>query len=201
MALVVSGGHSELVYMENDDSFKIVGTTLDDAIGETYDKVARVIGLEYPGGPKIDKLAKEGKTTYPLPTPKVEGLNFSFSGLKNAALQLVNKMNMKHEEINKADLCCSFQEVALNVLIDKTKKALKEYPNTKTILSAGGVSANSRLRELMSENFSNYNLILPPLKYCTDNATMIGVAAFHYLKHERFVNFDASSKPSMSIEE
>ena len=201
MALVVSGGHSELVYMENDDSFKIVGTTLDDAIGETYDKVARVIDLEYPGGPKIDKLAKEGKTTYPLPTPKVEGLNFSFSGLKNAALQLVNKMNMKHEEINKADLCCSFQEVALNVLIDKTKKALKEYPNTKTILSAGGVSANSRLRELMSENFSNYNLILPPLKYCTDNATMIGVAAFHYLKHERFVNFDASSKPSMSIEE
>lgn len=201
MALVVSGGHSELVYMESDDSFKIIGTTLDDAVGETYDKVARVIGLEYPGGPKIDKLAKEGKTTYPLPTPKVEGLNLSFSGLKNATLQLVNKMNMKHEEINKADLCCSFQEVALNVLIDKTKKALKEYPETKTILTAGGVSANSRLRELMSENFSGYNLILPPLKYCTDNATMIGVAAFHYLKHERFVSFDASSKPSMSIEE
>ena len=201
MALVVSGGHSELVYMESDDSFKIIGTTLDDAVGETYDKVARVIGIEYPGGPKIDKLAKEGKTTYPLPTPKVEGLNFSFSGLKNATLQLVNKMNMKHEEINKADLCCSFQEVALNVLIDKTKKALKEYPETKTILTAGGVSANSRLRELMSENFSGYNLILPPLKYCTDNATMIGVAAFHYLKHERFVSFDASSKPSMSIEE
>ena len=201
MALVVSGGHSELVYMESDDSFKIIGTTLDDAVGETYDKVARVIGLEYPGGPKIDKLAKEGNTTYPLPTPKVEGLNFSFSGLKNATLQLVNKMNMKHEEINKADLCCSFQEVALNVLIDKTKKALKEYPETKTILTAGGVSANSRLRELMSENFSGYNLILPPLKYCTDNATMIGVAAFHYLKHERFVSFDASSKPSMSIEE
>lgn len=201
MALVVSGGHSELVYMESDDSFKIIGTTLDDAVGETYDKVARVIGLEYPGGPKIDKLAKEGKMTYPLPTPKVEGLNFSFSGLKNATLQLVNKMNMKHEEINKADLCCSFQEVALNVLIDKTKKALKEYPQTKTILTAGGVSANSRLREMMSENFSAYNLILPPLKYCTDNATMIGVAAFHYLKHERFVSFDASSKPSMSIEE
>lgn len=201
MALVVSGGHSELVYMENDDNFKIVGTTLDDAIGETYDKVARVIGLEYPGGPKIDKLAKEGKLTYPLPTPKVEGLNFSFSGLKNATLQLVNKMNMKHEEINKPDLCCSFQEVALNALIDKTKKALKEYPETKTILTAGGVSANSRLRDLMSENFSDYNLILPPLKYCTDNATMIGVAAFHYLKHKRFVNFDASSKPSMSIEE
>ena len=186
MALVVSGGHSELVYMENDDSFKIVGTTLDDAVGESYDKVARVIGLEYPGGPKIDKLSKEGKP---------------FSGLKNATLQLVNKMNMKHEEINKADLSCSFQEVALNVLIDKLKKALKEYPDTKTVLTAGGVSANSRLRELMSENFSNYNLILPPLKYCTDNATMIGVAAFHYLEHGKFVEFDASSKPSMSIEE
>ena len=108
---------------------------------------------------------------------------------------------MKHEEINKADLSCSFQEVALNVLIDKLKKALKEYPDTKTVLTAGGVSANSRLRELMSENFSNYDLILPPLKYCTDNATMIGVAAFHYLEHGKFVEFDASSKPSMSIEE
>lgn len=201
MALVVSGGHSELVYMENDDSFKIVGTTLDDAVGESYDKVARVIGLEYPGGPKIDKLSKEGKPSYPLPTPKVDGLNFSFSGLKNATLQLVNKMNMKHEEINKADLSCSFQEVALSVLIDKLKKALKEYPDTKTVLTAGGVSANSRLRELMSENFSNYDLILPPLKYCTDNATMIGVAAFHYLEHGKFVELDASSKPSMSIEE
>ena len=201
MALVVSGGHSELVYMENDDSFKIVGTTLDDAVGESYDKVARVIVLEYPGGPKIDKLSKEGKPSYPLPTPKVDGLNFSFSGLKNATLQLVNKMNMKHEEINKADLSCSFQEVALSVLIDKLKKALKEYPDTKTVLTAGGVSANSRLRELMSENFSNYDLILPPLKYCTDNATMIGVAAFHYLEHGKFVEFDASSKPSMSIEE
>lgn len=201
MALVVSGGHSELVYMENDDSFKIIGTTLDDAVGESYDKVARVIGLEYPGGPKIDKLSKEGKKNYELPTPRVDGYNFSFSGLKNAALQLVNKMNMKNEEVNKADLSYAFQETALNLLVNKTLKALEEYKDVKTVVVAGGVAANSRLRELMQEKIKGPDVILPPLKYCTDNATMIGVAAMHYLKHNKFVTLDAESKPNMSIED
>jgi len=200
MALVVSGGHTELVYVENDDSFKIIGTTLDDAIGEAYDKVARVIHEAYPGGPVIDKLAKDGKENYHLPTPKVDGLNFSFSGLKNAVSQLVKKEEEQGNKINNNDLAYAFQEVALSTLINKTKLALKEYP-CKSLVLAGGVAANSRLRELMSENFKDIDLILPPLKYCTDNALMIAVAALHYLKHEKFVSLDASSMPSMSIED
>lgn len=200
MSLVVSGGHTELVYIEDDDHFKIIGTTLDDAIGESYDKVARVIGLEYPGGPKIDKLAKEGKKHYELPTPKVDGLNFSFSGLKNATLQLVKKLERNGEKVNTADLAYAFQEVALKSLINKTKKALEEYP-CKMFVIAGGVAANSRLRQLVEEEIKGVETILPPLKYCTDNATMIGVAAFHYLKHQKFVPLNAESKANMSIED
>ena len=200
MALVVSGGHSELVYIENENDFKIIGTTLDDAVGESYDKVARVIGLEYPGGPKIDKLSKEGKKHYNLPTPKVDGLNFSFSGLKNATSQLVKKIENSEEELNKADLAYEFQEVALNSLIKKAKLALKQYPS-KMFVIAGGVAANSRLRELVEKEITGVKKILPPLKYCTDNATMIGVAAFHYLNNKKFVELSASSLPNMSIED
>ncbi|MBQ6216283.1 MAG: tRNA (adenosine(37)-N6)-threonylcarbamoyltransferase complex transferase subunit TsaD [Erysipelotrichaceae bacterium] len=200
MALVVSGGHTELVYIENDQSFKIIGTTLDDAIGEAYDKVARVMKEAYPGGPVIDRLAKGGKPHYQLPTPKVDGLNFSFSGLKNAVLQLVKKEENAGNEINKEDLAYAFQEVALNTLVKKTKIAVEQYP-CKSVVIAGGVAANSRLRQLMSENFSDHDLILPPLKYCTDNALMIACAALHYLKAGKFVGFDASSMPSMSIED
>lgn len=198
MALVVSGGHTELVYMENDNSFKIIGTTLDDAIGETYDKVARVLGLSYPGGPKIDALAKEGKTNYHLPTPKVAAYDFSFSGLKNATIQLVNKLNNK-EELIPADLAYAFQETALHCLVNKSIKAIADYP-VKQFILAGGVACNSRLRQLVSENITDVKVTLPPLKYCTDNATMIAASAFHYLKHGEFVDFSASSMPSMSIE-
>ena len=128
LAVVVSGGNTELVLMKEHLNFEIIGETKDDAIGESFDKVARVLGLEYPGGPKIDKLAKEGKKNYTLPKPKVDGLNFSFSGLKNASLQLVNILERNGEELNKADLAYAFQETALNCLIDKTIKALEEYP-------------------------------------------------------------------------
>lgn len=200
MALVVSGGHTELVYIENDESFKIIGTTLDDAIGEAYDKVARLMHGLYPGGPFIDNLAKNGKAHYELPMPKVDGLNFSFSGLKNAVLQLVKKEEKLGNEINKEDLAYAFQERALGLLIKKTKLALEQY-ECKSVVIAGGVACNSRLRELMSENFSNYDLILPPLKYCTDNALMIACAGMHYLKNNKFVSFDAPSLSSMSIED
>ena len=200
MALVVSGGHTELVYVKNDQDFKIIGTTLDDAIGEAYDKVARIIHEAYPGGPVIDRLAKEGKRTYQLPTPKVGDLNFSFSGLKNAVNTLVKKEIEKGNEINKNDLACSFQETALNCLIKKTKEALDLYPCNCLVL-AGGVAANSRLRELMQENFTDIDLILPPLKYCTDNALMIACAALHYLKYGKCVAFEYPSQPSMSIED
>ncbi len=198
LALVVSGGHTELVYMKDDNSFEILGTTLDDAIGETYDKVARVLGLEYPGGPKIDKLAKEGKANYSLPTPKVDRYNFSFSGLKNASIQLVNKLKAS-DELIPADLAYAFQETALHCLIDKSLKVIHDF-DVKQFIIAGGVACNSRLRELVLENIKDIKVTLPPLKYCTDNATMIAVAAFHYLNHHQFVDFDSSSKPSMSIE-
>lgn len=198
LALVVSGGHTELVYMKDDNSFKIIGTTLDDAIGETYDKVARVLGLEYPGGPKIDALASSGKANYTLPTPKIDAYNFSFSGLKNATIQLVNKLKANDELID-ADLAYAFQETALHCLIDKSLKAIDEL-DVKQFILAGGVACNSRLRELVSENIKGIKVTLPPLKYCTDNATMIAAAAFHYYKHRLFVDFSAASKPSMSIE-
>ncbi len=201
LALVVSGGHSELVYIENDESFRILGTTLDDAVGEAYDKVARILHEAYPGGPVIDALAKKGKPHYELTLPRVEGLNFSFSGLKNSVLQLSKKLERNGEEMVKEDMAYAFQETALKHLIAKTKKALEEHPEVKTVLIAGGVAANSRLRELMKENVTDRKLILPPLKYCTDNATMIACAAFHYLDHGRFVSLDASSMPSMSIED
>ena len=200
MALVVSGGHTELVYVKNDQSFEIIGTTLDDAIGEAYDKVARVMDEAYPGGPAIDRLAKQGKPHYHLPIPKVDGLNFSFSGLKNAVLQLVKKEEANGNEINKNDLAFAFQEAALTSLINKTKIALEQYP-CRSLVLAGGVAANSRLRTLMEENFKDIDLILPPLKYCTDNALMIAVAAFHYYNNGKFVDFSAPSKPSMSIED
>ena len=200
MALVVSGGHTELVYIENDQSFKIIGSTLDDAIGEAYDKVARVMHGLYPGGPFIDKLAKQGKPHYELPMPKVDGLNFSFSGLKNAAFQLVKREEMQGKEIVSEDLAYAFQERALGLLIKKTKMALQEY-DCKSVVIAGGVACNSRLRELMQENFSDYDLILPPLKYCTDNALMIACAGMHYLKNGKFVDFDAPSMSTMSIED
>ena len=200
MALVVSGGHTELVYIENDQSFRIIGTTLDDAVGEAYDKVARLMNEAYPGGPVIDRLAKQGVEHYQLPTPKVDGYDFSFSGLKNAVAQLVKREEEAGNQINKYDLAYAFQEVALHSLIAKTKEALKEYP-CRSVVRAGGVAAKSRLRELMSQNFADMDLILPPLKYCTDNARMIACAAFHYLRANKFVSMDAPSKPSMSIED
>lgn len=200
LALVVSGGHTELVYMKDEDSFEIVGTTLDDAIGEAYDKVARILHLQYPGGPKIDKLSKEGKPHYELPMPKVDGYNLSFSGLKNACLQLNQRLERKGEKLVDADLAYAFQETALHHILNKTLKVMKDYP-VKHVLIAGGVACNSRLRELMSENIKDAKLTLPPLKYCTDNATMIGVAAFKELKHNRFVGFDAPSNPSMDLDD
>ena len=199
LALVVSGGHTELVYMRDEDSFEILGTTQDDAIGEAYDKVARILNLEYPGGPKIDKLSKLGKPHYQLPTPKVDGYNFSFSGLKNACLQLEQRLKRNGEELIGEDLAYAFQEVALHHLLDKTLKVMNDY-EVKHVLIAGGVACNSRLRELMSENIKDAKLTLPPLKYCTDNATMIGVAALKEFNRQRFVSLDASSMPSMPID-
>jgi N6-L-threonylcarbamoyladenine synthase len=181
IALVVSGGHTDLIYMDKHYTFKKIGGTLDDAVGEAYDKVAKVIGLEYPGGPLIDKLSVIGEDTYNLPIPlDDDSYNFSFSGLKSAVINLVHNEEQRGNSINKENLARSFQERVIHILTKKTMRALKEY-NINTLLIAGGVSANSALRKefdrICKEN--NINLIVPPVKYCTDNAAMIATAGYY----------------------
>ena len=180
LALVVSGGHTELVYMKEHYSFEVLGETLDDAVGEAYDKVGRVMDLQYPAGAKVDKLAHEGKPTYHLPVyADKDSYNFSFSGLKSAVLNLVNTAKMKGEEIDTKDLACSFQNSVTTVLTEKTIKAAKEY-KVNQIVVAGGVAANKGLREKLSEaaNKENIKLTFPKMVYCTDNAVMIAVAGY-----------------------
>lgn len=182
LALVVSGGHTELVLMKGHYQFEILGQTLDDAVGEAYDKVGRVLDLTYPAGAALDKLAHEGKPTYDLPHVYLDKdtFDFSLSGLKSAVINLVNKCHMKHLEINKADLACSFQESVVSVLVDKTIHAAKKY-QVKHILLAGGVAANRGLRERMDEEvkkLTGVKLTYPSMKYCTDNAAMIAVSGY-----------------------
>jgi N6-L-threonylcarbamoyladenine synthase len=181
IALVVSGGHTDLIYMKEDYSFEKIGGTLDDAVGEAYDKVAKVIGLDYPGGPLIDKLSTIGSDTYSLPIPMDDdSYNFSFSGLKSAVINLVHNEEQRGNTIIKENLAKSFQERVISILTKKTMRAIKEY-NVSTLLLAGGVSANSGLRDTFTTLCQNnsIDLIIPPIKYCTDNAAMIATAAYY----------------------
>lgn len=199
IALLVSGGNTELIYMKDHFDFEIIGETLDDAVGESYDKVARVMGLEYPGGPKVDKLAHEGEPTYKIPRVYLgnDNYNFSFSGLKSHIINLHHNAMQRGEEINAANLCRSFQDSVVEVLVDKTLKAAKNY-NVKQIIVAGGVSANKGLKErfnLMNNN--NFEICIPSIKYCTDNAAMIAVAGYYQYKKtnkadDMTLNADAS---------
>lgn len=202
MALVISGGHSQLVWMENDYDFKVIGTTRDDAIGEAYDKVARVLGLGYPGGPKIDKIAKEGKPHYTLPTPKSQNpYDFSFSGLKTSVLQLIQREEKKGEEIVPADVAYAFQETALGDMVKKTVAAVEEY-KPKTLVLAGGVAANSRLRVMITEAMESHKdtkLIIPPLSCCTDNAAMIGASGYVAYQHKLFGDLSAAADPGLMM--
>lgn len=201
LALVVSGGHTELVLMEDDYKFKVIAKTLDDAIGEVYDKVARVLDLPYPGGPNIEKYAAQGKNTYKLPIPMNNNeLNFSFSGLKSAVINLAHNEKQRGNEIRKYDLACSFQTVAIDELVRKTRQAIEET-NTKRLIIAGGVSANKYLREKFEELTKEYNveLTIPQLKYCTDNAAMIACAAYPlYLKKE-FTDFSLNGESTCDL--
>lgn len=185
VALLVSGGNTELIYMKDHFSFEILGETLDDAVGEAYDKVARVVGLGYPGGPKVDKLAQEGEDTYHLPRVTLGGdnYNFSFSGLKSAVINLNHNANQRNEKIDVKNLCRSFQESVTDVLVDKALKACKEY-NVKQLIVAGGVSANKGLKEkLYSKNKDkNLEICIPSIKYCTDNAAMLACAGYYQYK-------------------
>ena len=203
LAVVVSGGNTELVLMKEHLNFEIIGETKDDAIGESFDKVARVLGLPYPGGIQIDKLAKEGKHTYNLPTPLHDGsLNVSYSGLKTAVINLVHKLEQNNEEVNINDLAKSFQDVAVNMIIDRVKKAVNLY-EIKEIVLAGGVSANSYLRQEIVNLFKNSNIkvIIPPLWCTTDNAAMIAKVASHLYERNIFAPLSIGVYPSWRIED
>ena len=203
LAVVVSGGNTELVLMKEHLNFEIIGETKDDAIGESFDKVARVLGLPYPGGIQIDKLAKEGKHTYNLPTPLHDGsLNVSYSGLKTAVINLVHKLEQNNEKVNINDLAKSFQDVAVNMIIDRVKKAVNLY-EIKEIVLAGGVSANSYLRQEIVNLFKNSNIkvIIPPLWCTTDNAAMIAKVASHLYERNIFAPLSIGVDPSWRIED
>lgn len=203
ISLIVSGGHTELIKMNDHLEFEVIGETLDDAVGEAYDKVARVIGLPYPGGPEIDRLSKEGKDTYDFPRAlQDDSYNFSFSGLKSHVINKLHNEKQKNIEINKADVARSFQESVVDVLTTKTMRALKDK-DIKTLIVAGGVAANSALRDrfetLTKEN--NINLYIPSLKYCTDNAAMIGAVAYELYKQKTFANLNLNGQNYIDIEE
>jgi N6-L-threonylcarbamoyladenine synthase len=191
LAAVISGGHTQIIYMERHDHFEIIGTTRDDAIGECFDKVAKILGLPYPGGPAIANAAKNGNPTkYHLPIPKVNGLDFSFSGIKTAVLRAVQKeLNLpittpsyelqKHlSEQQIADFAASFQATAVDILIKKLKKAAETHP-AKSVLLAGGVSANQLLREELKKHFEKtHKVYFPEPKFSTDNGAMVASAAY-----------------------
>lgn len=204
LALVVSGGHTELIYMKDEWSFEVLGTTQDDAIGEAFDKVGRVLGLPYPGGVYIDKLSKQGKNIYKLPKPKPEKeLDFSFSGLKSGVLQFIKRMERQNETFKPEDLACSFQETAISCLLERADKALERY-DVKQFVLAGGVAANSCLREHvlndLQKKYPAVECLIPPLSCCTDNAAMIGVAGSVAYRHGVRADFDVSADPGMDIE-
>jgi N6-L-threonylcarbamoyladenine synthase len=188
LALTISGGHTQLVKVEDYFDMEILGETIDDAVGEAFDKSAKLLGLPYPGGPLIDRYAQEGNAkAFEFPKPHVEGLNFSFSGLKTAVLYFLQKNLAKNPyfiEENRPDICASIQHTIVSILLDKLKKAVKKT-GIKTVAIGGGVSANSGVRKALQETESLYGwqVFIPPFEYCTDNAAMIAITGYlKYLK-------------------
>ena len=204
LALIVSGGHTELVYMKEHGDFEIIGETRDDAAGEAYDKIGRVLGVPYPGGKHIDEMAQLGKDTFHFPRAMIheDNYDFSFSGLKSAFINTVHNANQKGEELNHNDLATSFQYAVVDVLVDKTIRAAKEY-SVKQIILAGGVAANSGLREGLSkavdEQLENIRLVIPPLSLTVDNAAMIGAAAFLEVKKKHTANLALNAQPGLTL--
>ena len=201
IALVVSGGHTDLIYMKEHYSFKKLGSTLDDAVGEAYDKVARVINVPYPGGPLVDRMAHQGEDTYNLPLPlNDDSYNFSFSGLKSAVINLVHNEKQKGNEIIPGNMATSFQNRVVEILTKKTIHALKDY-NVKNLIVAGGVAANKGLRESLTKECkkNDINLIIPEIKYCTDNAAMIGAAAYYAYKRGDHADLSLNAQAVMEL--
>ena len=201
ICLVISGGHTEIIYMDDDLSFKKIGSTIDDSVGEAFDKVARVIDVPYPGGPVIDKMSKIGKDTYDLPLPMDDNsYNFSFSGIKSAVINLVHNEKQRGNEIRKEDLACSFENIVIKTLTKKTMKAVKEY-NVKELLIAGGVSANTGIREEFERlcKKEGIKLVVPNISYCTDNGAMIAAAGYYYYKKGLFSDYSLKINPSLDL--
>lgn len=203
IALLVSGGNTELILMKEHFNFEIIGQTLDDAVGEAYDKVARVVGLPYPGGPHVDRLAHLGEDTYHLPRVYLDdqSFDFSFSGLKSAVINLVHNLHQRNEEVNINNLCASFQDSVTEVLVRKTL-ALAKCQRCVNIIVAGGVSANQGLKErFYREAPKEFTISIPSIKYCTDNAAMIAVAGYYqYLKNPTLADLTLNANASLELE-
>ncbi|HFH9922376.1 TPA: tRNA (adenosine(37)-N6)-threonylcarbamoyltransferase complex transferase subunit TsaD [Streptococcus suis] len=201
LALLVSGGHTELVYVSEAGDYKIVGETRDDAVGEAYDKVGRVMGLPYPAGRVIDELAHQGEDIYNFPRAmiKEDNLEFSFSGLKSAFINLYHNAQQKGESLSNEDLAASFQACVMDILMAKTKKALEQYP-VKTLVVAGGVAANQGLRERLAAEITDVDVIIPPLRLCGDNAGMIALAAVSEYNKGNFAGWELNAKPSLAFD-
>lgn len=205
VCLVASGGHSHIVLVEDYTEFKILGRTRDDAAGEAFDKIARVIGLGYPGGPKVDKLAKEGNpeaVKFPRVRIDKDSLDFSFSGVKTAVINYLHKQEQTGIEVNKADIAASFQAAVTDVLVEHTIEAAEKY-NINTIAIAGGVAANSELREKMTREAGkkNISVLFPPPVLCTDNAAMIACAGYYSYLKGIMAEQDLNAVPYLSIED
>jgi len=203
LALVVSGGHTELILMNEHYDFNRLGETQDDAVGEAYDKVARVLGLPYPGGPVVDKMAKTGRDVYNFPRPMIDSgdFNFSFSGLKSHIINLHHNMQQRNETINIENFCASFQEAVTDVLVAKTIKAKEQY-KVKQVIVAGGVAANSGLRKKMKSMINDIPVYFPNMDYCTDNAAMIASAGyFQYKKYNKADDLLLNGQSRMNLED
>ena len=202
LCVVVSGGNTELVLMKDHLDFTIIGETIDDAVGECYDKVARVLGLPYPGGLPIDQHAKKGKHTYNLPEPLIgkDGYDFSYSGLKTSVINLVHNLEMKGEKVNIDDMAKSFQDVAVGMIVDRATRAARDFHVAQVVL-AGGVSANSYLRAQMTNRLegTGIDLIIPPLWCTTDNAAMIAKVAERLYKEKLFAPLSLGVDPNWKI--
>ena len=204
MALVVSGGHTELVYMPQDGQFEIIGETRDDAAGEAYDKIGRILNLPYPGGKKMDELAHIGEDVYDFPRAMIheDHYDFSFSGLKSAVINRIHNAKQKGEEIVPENVAASFQASVVEVLVEKSKRALQEYP-VKQFVLAGGVAANRGLRtglqEMMQSLYPTVTFSIPPMNLCGDNAAMIGAAAYSKWLEQDFAAMDVNAMPGLEL--
>lgn len=204
MALVVSGGHTELVYMPQDGQFEIIGETRDDAAGEAYDKIGRILNLPYPGGKKMDELAHIGEDVYDFPRAMIQEdhYDFSFSGLKSAVINRIHNAKQKGEEIVPENVAASFQASVVEVLVEKSKRALQEYP-VKQFVLAGGVAANRGLRtglqEMMQRDYPTVTFSIPPMNLCGDNAAMIGAAAYSKWLEQDFAAMDVNAMPGLEL--